>query len=93
MTATIVGYGTLALLFWAHALYRLASRGSRERLFGPGERLLLALVALGASALWIVLVPIYVAGLVMAGSGRGHNLSISNAARLVKRSRSRSIPA
>lgn len=93
MTVAIVGYVSLALLFWAHALYRLSSRGPRERLFGLGERILLGIVALGASALWVVFVPIYVAGMVRGSYGKGHDLSIGSVAKLFKRARSSTLPA
>ena len=63
-------YVALTLAFWAHALRGLRSRGRArrsERLFGVEDRFLIAMVALVASAAWIVLLP-------MAGAARAFHL-------------------
>src|SRR5687768_9808990 len=54
-------YAALTLVFWAHALRGISSHDRsrrRRRLFGLEERVLIALVALVASAGWIVLLPL-----------------------------------
>ena len=59
-------YLALTLAFWVHALRGISARRGkrrRERLFGVEERVLIAIVALVASAAWIVLLP-------MAGAAR-----------------------
>ena len=65
MTSLVTAYAALTLAFWVQALHGLRVRGRsrrRERLFGVGERLLIAIVSLLASAAWPLLLPIKLVG-------------------------------
>ena len=80
-TYLLFAYAALTLAFWAHALRGLRAyerARPRERLFGLEQRILIAAVALVASAGWIVLLPI-------AAAGRAHLAFERHARPLVSR--------
>lgn len=74
-TQIILAYAAVTAGFWVHSLAKLATSGRRrEPLFGLGERVVLAMVALVTAALWGALLPVYAAGraqLAIEGRGRG----------------------